>query len=142
MPEFSEHSSQRLRTCDARLQDLFNEVIAGYDCTILEGFRSEDRQQELFAAGRSQLHFPHSHHNREPARAVDVAPWPLDWGTEGTREQREKARARFYHFAGYVQAVADAQGVGIRWGGDWDSDKAFDDQSFDDLAHFELLDGD
>jgi len=27
----------------------------------------------------------------------------------------------------------------LRWGGDWDSDKVFDDQNFDDLPHFELV---
>jgi peptidoglycan L-alanyl-D-glutamate endopeptidase CwlK len=27
----------------------------------------------------------------------------------------------------------------IRWGGDWDGDQDFRDQTFDDLAHFELI---
>lgn len=71
---------------------------------------------------------------------MDVAPYPIDWGTEGSAEERRKALARFYHFAGYVLAVADAQGVGLRWGGDWDGDQTFTDQAFDDLVHFELLD--
>jgi hypothetical protein len=29
-------------------------------------------------------------------------------------------------------------GIGLRWGGDWDSDKDFSDQNFDDLVHWEL----
>ena len=31
-------------------------------------------------------------------------------------------------------------GVRLRWGGDWDSDLEVDDNDFDDLPHFELVD--
>ena len=41
-------------------------------------------------------------------------------------------------FAGYVQGVAEQLGIKIRWGGDWDSDFDFKDQTFNDLVHFEL----
>lgn len=29
-------------------------------------------------------------------------------------------------------------GVTLRWGGDWDSDTEVNDNSFDDLVHFEI----
>ena len=61
--------------------------------------------------------------------AVDVCPYPIDWNN----------KERFYHFAGYVKGIADSMGIKIRWGGDWDGDTVFDDQSFHDLPHFELL---
>jgi hypothetical protein len=65
-----------------------------------------------------------------PSRAVDVAPYPIDWNDF----------KRFYHFAGIVRAVAHQRGVKIRWGGDWDSDFDFKDERFLDLPHFELVD--
>lgn len=139
MPEFSARSEERLRSCDPLLQALFHTVVVGQDCTILEGHRGRDRQNRLVAEGQSKTNWPHSKHNDYPSRAVDVAPYPIDWADSGSAEQRQKALARFYFFAGYVRAVADELGIGVRWGGDWDGDGMFDDQAFDDLVHFELI---
>jgi len=100
-----------------------------YDCSILQGWRSNEEQEELFKAGRSKLRAKQSKHNYHPSFAVDVAPYPVDW------ENKE----RFYHFAGYVKGVADTIGIKIRWGGDWNNNNSFDDQTFDDLPHFELI---
>jgi peptidoglycan L-alanyl-D-glutamate endopeptidase CwlK len=104
-------------------------VIEGYDCTIICGHRDEDDQNALFKSGSSRVKWPNSKHNPKISLAVDVAPHPIDW--TNTR--------RFYHFAGYVQARADAMGIKIRWGGDWDGDKDLDDQKFFDLIHFEFV---
>lgn len=141
MPKYSAISIQRLATCNDKLQKIFNEVIKNYDCTILEGHRNKEDQNKAFSEGRSKLAWPKGQHNSIPSKAVDVAPYPIDFGDNAkTSTQRLKVLARFYHFAGYVQSVADSMGIKIRWGGDWDSDKIFDDQSFDDLPHFELSD--
>jgi len=49
------------------------------------------------------------------------------------------ALIRFYDFGGYVLGSAERLGVPLRWGGDWDRDHdVFDDQTFQDLVHFEL----
>jgi hypothetical protein len=32
--------------------------------------------------GKSRVHFPCSAHNCYPARAVDIAPYPIDWKNE------------------------------------------------------------
>jgi peptidoglycan L-alanyl-D-glutamate endopeptidase CwlK len=134
MPKFSKRSLSRLNTCDPALQELFNEVIKTYDCVILEGHRSQKRQDTLFKSGASKVVI--SKHNYSPSLAVDVSPYPIPdkWG-----EGNAKEKAKFYHFAGYVKAVADQKGIAIRWGGDWDGDNDFNDQTFDDLVHFELL---
>lgn len=129
-PKFSERSIRQLASCHQKLVNLFSRVIEEYDCVILEGHRSAKRQNELRADGRSRVAF--SQHMHSPSRAVDVAPYPLDW------EDRE----RFYHFAGYVKGTARAMGIRIRWGGDWDGDGDFSDNVFDDLVHFELAGGD
>ena len=64
-----------------------------------------------------------------PSLAIDAAPSPIDWND----------RERFFYFAGVVKGVAEEMGIKIRWGGDWDGDNDFDDQTFDDLVHFELV---
>jgi len=75
MPQFGKDSLARLSTCHPDLQKLFNEVIKHYDCTILEGHRSDEDQLKAFNAGKSKIksggkhnHAPHSqlmlHHGR------------------------------------------------------------------------------
>ena len=41
MAKFSEHSKRELSTVHPDLQEIFNEVILRFDCTILEGKRSQ-----------------------------------------------------------------------------------------------------
>ena len=122
---FSQTSKHRLQTCDSRLIKLFAEVVEGFDCSILEGKRSPERQAELLRHGKSKT--LHSKHLK--GLAVDVAPYPIDW------EDRE----RFHYFGGYVKGVASQMDIPIRWGGDWNGDTQVKDNNFDDLVHFELI---
>lgn len=128
MPEFGSRSLRNLDEAHPLLQKVFREVIKDYDCAIIEGHRSEEAQNAAYHSGKSKLAWPLSKHNKKPALAVDVIPWPVDW--EDTK--------RFYHFAGYVKGIARGMGIGLRWGGDWDSDNDLNDQTFFDLVHFEL----
>lgn len=130
---YSRTSKNRLTTCDQQLQDVFNEVIKIIDCSILEGVRSEEDQNQLYREGKSKVEWPNSKHNGYPSSAIDAAPYIARKGIPW------KDVRYFYHFAGIVMAVAHSMGVELRWGGDWDSDHRFDDQTFDDLVHFELL---
>lgn len=129
MPAFSARSRAQLETCDQRIQDIFNRVIDTVDCTIIEGHRDEERQNEMFRTGKSQLRWPASKHNSSPSLAVDVAAYPIDW----------KDRERATLFAGYVLGIAENMGVRLRWGGDWNRDWQVTDNSFDDLWHFEIM---
>lgn len=129
MPNFSNRSQEKLNSCHIDLQKIFNVVIQNYDCTILEGHRSDEKQDELFRQGKSQLRAGQSKHNQNPSMAVDVAPYPINWND----------RVKFYHFVGYVKATADQLGIKIRCGADWDNDNDLHDQTFFDLVHFELL---
>lgn len=129
MPTFSEHSRAALDSADPKLRAIFDEVIKFQDCTVLCGFRNEKEQGEAFAKGFSKVEWPNSKHNTFPSRAVDVAPWPLDWN-----EPR-----RFYFFAGYVKAVAERLGTKIRWGGDFGGDGNLTNDKFVDLPHYELV---
>jgi len=131
MAHFSSSSKKKLLTCAPELVSLFLDVIKEYDCTILEGERTAERQEALFAEGKTKVHYPDSSHNSSPSEAVDVAPYIKGKGVSFDLRQCS-------HFSGYVQARADELGISIRWGGDWDGDRDVNDQSFNDLVHFEL----
>lgn len=132
MPEFSSKSLEKLETCDKRLQTVFKEVIKIYDITILEGHRGKELQDMYFSQGKSKVKYPNSKHNRKPSLAIDVAPWPVKW--------QEKYRDRWYFLAGIVFTISRTLGISLRWGGDWDRDLDFYDQTFLDWPHFELTD--
>ena len=129
MPSFGTASRQRLDTCHIDLQEVCELAIVNYDFSVLEGFRSNARQDELFRQGKSKLGAGTSMHNSDPSMAVDIAPYPIDWENP----------KRFYLLAGFMFQAASQLGVKLRWGGDWDGDWIHTDQSFMDLPHFELL---
>lgn len=122
-------SVSRLATCHPELVRLFKWVDLEYPCLVLEGHRGEAAQNAAFDGGKSQLRWPNGKHNSLPSLAVDVCPLPVEW---------DNLKA-FYHFGGYVRGVARSIGIRVRWGGDWDGDLDFKDQSFNDLVHFELV---
>ena len=96
MPQFSQRSKNNLAQCHNDLQILFNEVIKWEDCTVICGQRGEKEQNEAYEEGKSLLKFPQSKHNKIPAMAVDVVPWPIDWNN----------RERFMRFGGFVMGMA------------------------------------
>lgn len=130
--KFSKTSWARLEGVHPYLVDLFTAVLQLMDCTVIYGMRTFTEHQILFEKGLTKtMNSMHLKQEDGRAWAVDVAPYPIDW-------QNTK---RFYFFAGLVIALADKylpEGYYIRWGGDWDSDKDLDDQTFMDLVHFEL----
>lgn len=122
MPKFSPASLEKLDTCHPQLKELFLEVIKHRDCTIICGHRGEVDQEKAFASGNSKSHYGQSKHNFYPSCAVDVMPYPVNWeDMNGLRE-----------FAGFVQGMAVAMGIDIKWGGHF--------QGFFDGPHYELVD--
>ena len=128
MPKFGKKSKMNLLTCDYRLQKVLNEVIKYVDCSVIEGHRSEERQNELYKDGKTKVRYPNGRHNADPSRAVDVVPYPVDWND----------RERFHLFAGFVLGIARSMKIKLRWGGDWNMNFEVDDNKFDDFPHFEL----
>jgi len=128
MPKFGTKSRNQLSTCKKELQEVFNEVIKTVDCSVLEGHRGKNRQNSLYKEGKTKVTFPKGRHNSSPSNAVDVAPYPIDWGD----------RERFHLFAGFVLGIAKSMGINLRWGGDWNMNWEVDDNKFDDFPHFEL----
>lgn len=135
MPDFSRRSRSNLESCHPDLVRLFEAVVKEFDCTVLEGQRTPERQEELVRLGMSKT--MNSKHLTQPlSYAVDVVPYPIAW------DRQAQERMRF--FGGYVLGLASQLGIRLRWGGDWNgsafSEKAgLRDQNFFDLPHFELL---
>lgn len=140
MPSFSKKSRERLDTCDPRLVHLFEVVIQTDDCSIEGGARTMDEQAANILKGVSKTKdSKHVVNDVTPfSRAVDAAPYPVVWPVPGS-ETYVHDIGRFYYFAGRVKLIAKQLGYSIRWGGDWDGDTDFRDQTFDDLDHFELV---
>ena len=129
MPEFGERSLKNLNECHEDIQNILNEVIKNYDCSVIEGHRDENRQNKLYKEGKTQVKFPNGRHNAYPSLAVDCVPYPIDWTD----------RERFTLFAGFVKGIAKGMyNIDLRWGGDWDSDFQVQDNRFDDFPHFEI----
>ena len=124
MPRFGKRSRERLKGVDIKLQHILNKLVKIMDVTIIEGLRSQERQDELVAKGASKTRY--SKHIQ--GKAVDLAPYPIDW------EDRE----RFHYMGGMLRGIAHELDIKIRWGGDWDSDGEIADNSFDDLVHVEI----
>ena len=123
---FSKTSKSKLATCHIKLQSLFNEVIKYYDCTIIQGYRTPYEQQTLYDQGKSLTLT--SKHTTTPSKAIDVAPYPINW----------KNTKSFYHFTGFVFAIATQLNINLRTGADWNQNNNLDDQTFNDLIHFEI----
>ena len=126
MPKFGKTSRRRLKGVNTKLINVLNELIKIMDVTIIEGLRTEKRQQELLEKGATKVKY--SKHME--GKAVDVAPYPIDWND----------RERFHLFAGFVIGIAKSMGINLRWGGDWDQDFQVIDNKFDDFPHFEIKD--
>ena len=126
MPHFGKRSKQRLKGVDIKLQHILRRLVKIMDLTIIEGLKTQERQNELVAKGASKTKYSKHIEGKD----VDVAPYPIDW------EDRE----RFHYMGGMLRGIAHELDIKIRWGGDWDSDGEIADNSFDDLVHVELID--
>lgn len=107
-------------TCHPKLIDLCHGILLEMDISILQGHRGEADQNAAFERGASQLRYPMSKHNQIPSRAVDIAPYPIDW----------QDIDRFKAMGELAKAVAAEQKIIIKWGGDW--------RTFKDYPHIEL----
>lgn len=127
MPYYSETSKQRLSTCHPDLQRLFGVVIKHRDCTIIEGRRSDERQNALYREGLTNARAGQSAHNHDPSFAVDVMPYHptkphIRWDDSDTTIE----------FANFVLGVAAGLGIALEWGGHW--------KAIIDCPHYELTD--
>jgi len=66
MPKFGKRSRGNMKGVDVKLQNVFNEVVKDFDCTVTEGVRSQERQDVLVAQGKSKTKF-----GKQPTKAKD-----------------------------------------------------------------------
>lgn len=119
-PEFSEHVKLIL----AEMNGWCVKHWPGHTAAVAEGFRTTERQQELYAQGRSKPGSIVTHKNgttnpsnHQTGLAVDV----VGYGTEGFTWS---CPPEFWVYLGHC-----ARSHGLEWGGDW--------ESFKDLPHIE-----
>jgi len=124
MPKFGKKSQERLRGVNSELVNVLFELVKIMDVTIIEGVRSQERQDRLVAEGKSKTKFS----KHITGRAVDLAPYPIDW----------EDRDRFHYMGGMLRGIAHQMGVKVIWGGDWNGNGETKDNNFDDLVHIEL----
>lgn len=130
MARFGRASTEKRNTCGQRLQEILNEAIKHVDFSIVWGHRDMAEQNRAFNDGNSRNRWPTSRHNKYPAQAFDIVPYPD--GYEASYES-------FFELATYILAAASARGIAIEWGGHWKNytGKGENDR---DWAHFEIRD--
>lgn len=147
MVGFSDKSRAELDTVHP---DLVSVVIKARSMSrvafeVSQGARTIAQQREYFAKGASKVN-PDAYASKDAlykaakhvvgpgaplSRAVDV----FVAGQEGGAYDK----GALCYIAGVMDAAASILGVGIRWGGDFDSDgKLLEAGTFHDLPHFEL----
>lgn len=126
--KLSQRSTERLNTVRMELRQVVLKAFetVPFDVTVIEGYRNKDRQDQLFAEGKTKVRV--SRH--QSGFAVDLAPYPVDWNDT----------QRFITLAEHMFAAAKELGVTIRWGGNWSRDNVHDKppSSFVDMPHFEI----
>lgn len=129
MYSFSQRSLDNLKNVDERLVRICNELIKRIDFTVIEGYRTRERQKELFDKGFSKIDgiSKKGKHNYFPSRAVDIIPYKKGHNPfDGSKESEDM----FYELAEQFKKVAKELNIVIVWGGNW--------ESFKDLPHFQI----
>lgn len=128
MYKFSQRSLDNLKNVDERLVRICNELIKRVDFTVIEGFRSLERQKELYDKGFSKIDgiSKKGKHNYSPSLAIDIIPFKKGHNPfDGSKE----SDIMFDNLAKEFKQVAKELGINIAWGGDW---------KFIDKPHFQI----
>lgn len=126
--KLSARSTERLNSVRMDLRKVCLQAFetVPFDVTVLEGYRSKERQDQLYVEGKTKVHT--SRH--QSGNAIDLAPYPIDWNDTD----------RFRTLAEHMFAAAKELGITIRWGGNWSRVNTTDKppSSFVDMPHFEI----
>lgn len=132
MPTFGKTSESRLIGVYPRLVTWAHRVVEIMDCTVIYGVRTLEQQKELFLSGASRtLDSYHLVQEDGFGHAIDLAPYPINW----------KNYDQWWLLIGVGLAVAHDMNLPIVNGRDWDGDMDFDDQKFNDFAHWQTNEG-
>ena len=128
MYKFSQRSLDNLKNVDERLVRICNELIKRIDFAVIEGFRSLERQKEMYDKGFSKIDgiSKKGKHNYSPSLAIDIIPFKKGHNPfDGSKE----SDIMFDNLAKEFKQVAKELGINITWGGDW---------KFIDKPHFQV----
>lgn len=137
MSNFGESSLKVFETLHSDLQLVLVEAIKStyFDFSLIDGARSNDRQDELYFNGDSKAKAGESAHNCEnedgepESQGVDIIPYPSGY-SDGQA---------MLLLAGHIISTAERLGIDIVCGCDWDRDGQVMDTNFKDFWHFELM---
>jgi len=111
--------------------------ITEQDFVVIEGVRTQARQDELWAQGRTKPGqivtwtkdaSSHGIHKDGYGRAVDICPYPVDWND----------LKKFDAIADAMFAASAELDVPLRWGADWNMNGKPRERGESDSPHFEL----
>lgn len=140
MPRFSNRSLDSLRGVHPTLVAILKEAITDtpVDFTIVEGLRTTERQQQLYAQGRTTagvrvtnadgVRHVSNHQAKADGygHAVDLYPY-VDGRVHVTGDDVPEWLRQI---ARHIQHIARRHGAAVTWGGDW--------ASLRDYPHFEI----
>ncbi len=129
---------ERLDGIDQRLRAVVIEAASHlvFNVQVIEGRRTQARQQELYDQGRKTPGMIVTDTLRSKhieGRAVDLAPLQTDSSIDW------KDAASFDKLAAAMFEACKVVGVRIRWGADWDQDGRPRERGETDSPHFELV---
>ena len=132
--QLSARSLKSLEGVDPKLVSVVKRAIqiTSQDFVVIEGLRTQARQDELWAQGRTKpgpiVTWTKDASSHGTGRAVDICPYPVDWND----------LKKFDAIYVAMMAAAEELGVRLRYGGDWDMDGKLREKGESDSPHFEL----
>lgn len=124
--KFSQRSESNLKGVNPALVKVIRRAleITPVDFIVIEGLRTQERQRELVATGKSQT--MNSRHLT--GHAVDIIPVNTTWNIE-----------EFHPLLKAVKQAADEQDLKLRFGINWKNDPALPiETKFIDAPHIEI----
>lgn len=124
--KFSQRSENNLKGVNPELVKVIRRAleITPVDFIVIEGLRTQARQKEMVATGKSQT--MNSRHLS--GHAVDIIPVNTTWKIE-----------EFHPLLKAVKQAADEQGLKLRFGINWKNDPALPiETKFIDAPHVEI----
>jgi len=133
--KLSERSRKRLVGIDSRLLDVVELAIrlSPIDFGIPKdgGLRTTERQKEIYDSGASKVDGVSKLSKHQSGKAFDFVCYDdsgLTWNPD-----------HYFIVWGVIYACGVQKGLHLRWGGNWDGDSNFNDQTFNDLGHVEIV---